>query len=215
MEALWAYRSVLLQGVVVTLEIFAGSALLAVAAALIAGMARVSRFLPVRFISTIYVETFRGLSLLVELFILFFVLPEFGIVLPPYVTAVLGLGLCYGAYGSEIVRGTIKAIGQSQRDAVIALNLSQWRGFRYVVLPQALRQMLPLFGNLFIELLKSTSLVSLITLSDLSFAAASINRITMQTVPVFIFVLLAYFLLAQVIARSIRLCERTLFSWPL
>ncbi len=133
----------------------------------------------------LYVEIFRGTSALVQLFWLFFVLPQFGVMIDAFAVAVLALGLNVGAYGSEVVRGAIKSVARGQWEASIALNMSRAQMLRRIILPQAFIAMIPPWGNLFIELLKSTALVSLITLSDLAFRAQQMNQTTLKTLPIF------------------------------
>lgn len=208
MSILWQARELFIDGVLVTigLTIFAGA--LAIFMSFVAGMARLSRFAPVRAVAGIYVELFRGVSLLVQLFWLFFVLPFFGIRMDPYLTAVIGLGLCNGAYGAEIVRAGIQAVPRGQFEASTALNYSPFQRLRKIILPQAVPLMLPPFSNLSIELLKATSLVSLITIQDLSFQAMTLRQTTMRTVEPFIAILVIYFLLAQIITFAFRVLER-------
>jgi polar amino acid transport system permease protein len=198
----------LLQGAVVTVQITVLAAVLAVLAAFVAGLERLSRIALVRWLATVYVEVFRGSSALVQLFWLFFVLPFFGITLTPYQVAVLGLGLNVGAYGSEVVRGAVLAVPKGQHEVCIALNMTPFRAMRRIIVPQAVIAMLPPWGNLFIELLKSTALVSLITLADLTFRAYQLNQATFRTAEIFTLVLLLYFAIALVITAGMRLLER-------
>ncbi len=202
------FLPILLGGARVTVEITASAAVLAVLLAFVSGLARLSRSRLIRGTSVVYVELFRGSSLLVQLFWLFFVLPHFGVTLTPFQTAVLGLGLNIGAYGSEVVRGAILAVPAGQTAAAAALGLTGPQVMRYVVLPQAVLRMLPIWGNLLIELLKGTALVSLITVSDLTFRAYQLNQATFQTAKIFTMVLAIYGLLALVIAMAIRGLER-------
>ena len=198
----------LLEGALVTVQITALAALVALAAAFASGLARLSRWRVLRAAATVYVEVFRGTSALVQLFWLFFVLPFFGINLSPFAVAVAGLGLNIGAYGSEVVRGAVQAVPKGQVEAAKALNMSSWQILRLVVLPQAAVAMLPPWGNLLIELLKATALVSLITLTDLTFKAYQLNMATFRTVEIFGGVLVIYFVLALAITGLVRLAER-------
>jgi polar amino acid transport system permease protein len=198
----------LLNGAAVTLQVTLFSAVLALAAALTAGLARLARWRAVRLVTTIYVEIFRGTSTLVQLFYFFFVLPLFGITLPPFVTAVLVLGLNTGAYGSEVVRAAILNVPRSQVEATIALNMPSRLAMRRVILPQALEAMLPPFGNLIVELLKSTSLISLITIRELAFEGRELERNTGQVVQSYVLVLLIYFALAFPLTRIVKRLER-------
>jgi polar amino acid transport system permease protein len=201
---------ILLDGARVTAEIAAVAALLAVLLAFASGLARLSRLTLLRGIAVVYVELFRGTSLLVQLFWLFFVLPHFGLTLTPFQTAVLGLGLNIGAYGGEVVRGAVLSIPAGQTAAADALGLTRSQVMRYVVMPQAFLRMLPLWGNLLIELLKGTALVSLITVSDLTFRAYQLNQATFRTAEIFTLVLAIYGLLALAIASGTRGLERRL-----
>lgn len=180
-----------------TIEILLASAVLAFAVAIISGLGRVSRFAVIRRVTAVYVELFRGTSLLVQLFWIFFALPAFGIQFSAFLASVVALGLNYGAYGSEIVRGAIIAVPKGQTEASIALNMTNFQRMRLVILPQAFRMMLPGFGNISIELLKGTSLVSLITLTDMTYKGLIIqNSNISHTMPVFVTLLFAYFLVA-------------------
>jgi polar amino acid transport system permease protein len=154
------------------------------------------------------VEILRGTSLLVQLFILFYVLPAIGVRLGPVETGIVGLGLNFGAYGSEIVRGAVLAVDQGQRDAAIALNLSSFVTMRRVILPQAVVAMLPPFVNSAIELLKATALTSLITVHELASAGNVLVLNTNRTAEVLTLVLLLYFLAAYPLSWLGRRLER-------
>lgn len=197
----------LLEGALVTIEITVGGCILAVVMALIAAMAKMYGPLPIRWIAVAYIEVFRGTSALVQLFWLFFVLPSFGILLDPLTVAIWALGLNVGAYGAEVVRGAVNAVPRGQWEATIALNMSRLLALRRVILPQAFVAMIPPWGNLFIELLKATALVSLITISDLTFKAQQMNQITFRTVEIFTIVLIMYLAISIVITVGMRALE--------
>jgi polar amino acid transport system permease protein len=204
----------LLEGARLTVEIAALGSVLAVAMALLAALAKLYGPLPVRWLSTAYIEVFRGTSALVQLFWLYFVLPQFGILLDAFPVAVLALGLNIGAYGAEVVRGAILSVHRGQWEASVALNMSRSQMLRRIILPQAFIAMIPPWGNLFIELLKSTSLVSLITLSDLTFKAQQMNQTTLKTVPVFTLVLLFYLAISLAVTIGMRLLEQRIGRNP-
>lgn len=197
----------LLRGAGVTMVVAAGGSLLAVAMAFLAGLARVYGPLPLRWLAVTYIEAFRGTSALVQLFWLFFVLPQFGVVLPALAVGILALGLNVGAYGAEVVRGAINSVPHGQWEAATALNMSRGQALRRIVLPQAFAAMIPPWGNLLIELLKATSLVSLITLSDLAFKAQQLNQHTLRTTEVFGTVLLMYLGMSVLITTGMRALE--------
>lgn len=197
----------LLEGAVMTLKIATLGSILALAAAIVAALCKMYGALPLRWLANTYIEIFRGTSALVQLFWLFFVLPQFGITLNAFPVAVLGLGLNVGAYGAEVVRGAIIAVPRGQWEAATALNMSQIQMLRRIILPQAFLAMIPPWGNLFIELLKSTALVSLITLTDLTFKAQQMNQTTMKTIPIFTLVLLIYLAMSLCFTIVTRLFE--------
>ncbi|SMF56951.1 amino acid ABC transporter membrane protein 1, PAAT family [Tistlia consotensis] len=198
----------LLEGAWVTVRITVQGCLLAVVMAVIAGIAKMYGPWPLRWLAVCYIEVFRGTSALVQLFWLFFVLPHFGVFLEPMTVAVVGLGLNVGAYGAEVVRGAIQAVPRGQWEASTALNLTRMQALRRIILPQALVAMIPPWGNLFIELLKSTAIVSLITIGDLAFRAQQMNQTTLKTVQIFSIVLVMYLAISMVITLLMRLLER-------
>jgi polar amino acid transport system permease protein len=198
------------RGTLVTVEIAAFATLLAIAMAFIATAAKLAPWAPLRWIGNVYVEVFRGTSLLVQLFWFFFVLPlpPFRIEMTPFMVAIMGLGLHYGAYGSEILRGALRSVPGGQFEAALALNMTGLTRMRRIVLPQAMINALPPATNLMIELLKGTSLVSLITLADLTFRARQLDEATFQTATIFSLTLVIYFVLAQLLAGVMRRFER-------
>lgn len=198
----------LLEGTWITIQITVGGALLAVVAAFIAALARMYGPAPIRWLASAYIEVFRGTSALVQLFWLFFVLPQLGVTLSPMTSAILALGLNIGAYGAEVVRGAINGVSRDQWEATIALNMSRVLALRRIILPQAFVAMIPPWGNLFIELLKSTALVSLITISDLTFRAQQMNQATFRTLEIFTLVLLIYLGISLLITFGMRALER-------
>jgi polar amino acid transport system permease protein len=198
----------LLRGTWITLQVAAGGSAVALAAALIAAISRLYGSAPLRWLAAVYVETFRGTSALVQLFWLFFVLPHFGVTLSPMTVGIVALGLNVGAYGAEVVRGAIASVPAGQWEAAVALNLDRMQALRRIILPQALVTMIPPWGNLFIELLKATSLVSLITLSDLAFKAQQLNQNTLRTAEIFGIVLLIYLAISMLITTGMRALER-------
>jgi polar amino acid transport system permease protein len=200
----------LLSGALVTIEITIAGSVLAIACAFIAGLAKMYGARPVRWLAVAYIEVFRGTSLLVQLFWMFFVLPHFGLTLEPMTVAIVTVGLSYGAYGAELVRGAISSVPRGQWEASVALNMSRMEALRRIILPQALVAMIPPWGNLLIELLKGTALVSLITISDLAFRAQQMNQTTFRTIEIFSLVLLFYFAIAQVMTLGTNTLEKKL-----
>lgn len=198
----------LLEGASVTVRLALAICGVAVIAAAVAGIARAHAPRPLRWLAIAYIEVFRGTSALVQLFWIFFVLPQFGLTIEAFPAAVLCLGLNGGAYGAEIVRGALGAVPATQWEAAAALNMSRPLTLGRIILPQALAAMIPPMGNLFIELLKATSLVSLITLGDLTFRARQLDQATMETGRIFLLVLLGYLALSLGLTLAMRLAER-------
>ena len=200
----------LLKGTLVTVEIAVSGILLAIVMAGMATVLRSSAWRVLRWTANAYVEVFRGTSLLVQLFWLFFVLPlpPFNLELTPLTVAIVGLGLHYGAYGSEILRGALRSVPGGQYEAALALNMPASTRMRRIVLPQAMINALPPATNLMIELLKGTSLVSLITLSDLTFRARQLDEATFKTAEIFALTLVIYFVMAQIVVTVMRHFER-------
>ncbi|EYB67796.1 hypothetical protein DEIPH_ctg032orf0035 [Deinococcus phoenicis] len=204
LRALW-------RGAQLTLSLTLLASVFGLVLGLIAGLGRRSRLAPVRLLAGTYIEIFRGTPLLVQLFFLFFALPQLTHVsLPAFNTAVLGLSLFAGAYAAEIIRGSLNAVDRGQVDAARALGLGPLQTLRLVLIPQAARTAVPALGNQFIGLLKDSSLASVITVSELLLTTRGLVSITYQPVPLYLAVALIYFLLSNVAARLFRLLERRL-----
>ncbi|WP_309118418.1 ectoine/hydroxyectoine ABC transporter permease subunit EhuC [Paenibacillus sp.] len=198
------------KGILVTLQLAAASAALAFVVSFVAGLSRLSKLRVLRWVTAGYVETFRGSSLLVQMFwfmYAFSILTEMRS-MPPFLAGALAIGLNYGAYGSEIVRSAVKAVPTGQTEASVALNFTAFQRMRLVILPQAFRMMLPSFGNLLIELLKATSLASLITIGDMTYRANVINNTLYRTDEIYLILLLLYFVIAYPLLRLTRWYER-------
>ncbi|MEU9195762.1 ectoine/hydroxyectoine ABC transporter permease subunit EhuC [Streptomyces hundungensis] len=198
-----------LPGIWITIQLTVYSSALAAVVAFGVGLARTHRSRLVRFLAAAYTEIFRGTSALVLMFWLFFVLPPLaGWQLVPMWAAVLALGLSYGAYGAEIVRGALNSVAPAQREAGIALSLTPWQRMRLVLLPQAVPEMIPPFCNLLVELLKGTALVSLLGVGDVSFAAYLVRLATQDSAQIYSVTLVIYFVLAFAITRGMKALER-------
>ena len=209
LEYLAEFGPRLLEGAVVTIELTVLSAALAIAIAIVMGLMRLADNALVRGAATVYIEFFRGTSLLVQLFWIFFVLPLFGLTLEKFTAGFLAVGMNLGAYGAEVVRGAIQAVPKGQYEAATALNMSPATRMRRIVMPQALLIMLPPWGNLLIELLKGTALVALISVTDLMFQARQINASTYLSIESFGTALVLYYLMARcLITPGMRWLER-------
>ncbi len=209
LDFLVEYGPRFIDGTIVTVQQTVLAALLAVAIALLMGLMKLSKLVLVRSVATTYIEIFRGTSLLIQLFWIFFVLPLFGITLEKFTAGFIAVGMNLGAYGAEVVRGAIISVPRGQYEVAIALNLSPYKRMTRIILPQALLAMLPPWGNLFIELLKGTALVALISVTDLMFEARQINGSTFLSAEAFGTALIIYYLLARLlISPSMLALER-------
>jgi len=201
----------MLRGLSLTIRLTVFGAALALVIAIITGVLRSSKIWIIRAISGFYVEVFRGTSILVQMFWIFFVLPlpPFNVRLEAFTAGVLALGLNVGAYGAEVVRGAIKSIPKGQIEASIALNMKPSLMMRRVILPQAMVRILPPFGNLLIELLKATSLASLITLADVTFQAQTLRQSVgvSRVTEIFALLLAIYFLVSYPLTLGVRWIE--------
>lgn len=213
MDVLIEARWLVLSGTIVTLRVFVLSFLFAAILALILGVLRQSQHALVRVAATCWVEFFRGVSTVVQLFWLYFALPFFGVSLSAETAAIIGLGLVHGAYGSEVVRGAMQSIGRDQWEAATALGYSRRQTLFGIIMPQAFIAMLPPVGNSLVLLLKGTSIASIITVPELTFQSALVVNRTLAVVPIFICVLLIYYSIAIAATWMVRLLEHKLGRW--
>jgi len=197
-----------LSGVGQTILVTALGAALALAVAFGLGLLAGMRPRTPRFAARVVIEFFRGTSLLVQLYWLFFVLPLLGYKLDPLAVGVLALGLNFGAYGAEVVRGAISAVPTAQWEGAIALNFPPFARMRRIILPQAIVAMIPPFNNLLIQLLKSTPLVFTVTIVDV-FAVVQNYRNSPEGHTGFAFgvALVVYFVLAYLLTLLMNLLE--------
>jgi polar amino acid transport system permease protein len=204
----WEGWQALASGALVTVEVTAASLALGCVLGLLVGMGRLSPKRRIIYgICTAYLTFIRGTPLLVQLFLLFFGLPQFGIVLPAFVCGVLGLGLYSGAYVSEIVRGAIQSIERDQTLAAQSLGMTPRQVMRHVVLPQALVRMIPPLGNEFIALIKNSALVSLLTIPDLMHEGQKIIAVSYRSLEVYLAVAAVYLVLTGSTAWLLRRIE--------
>jgi polar amino acid transport system permease protein len=196
------------RGLWTTLLVFALGSVLTIFIAFVAGLARLSRLWFVRVPAAVFVEVFRGTSLVVQMFFFFFALPLIGIQLSPITAGVLALGLNEGAYAAEVVRGAIHSRPRGQTEACIALSIPPAKRMRRILIPQSIPAMLPPFGNVLVDLLKNTSLVALVTVADLTFEGLSLRTDFGHTTSVFGTLLVVYFVLSLILSGLMRLLER-------
>ncbi|MER7077023.1 polar amino acid transport system permease protein [Saccharopolyspora kobensis] len=205
------FLQVLGQGVPATLIATLGGIALCIVLSLIAGLGMLSRRRWVRVVARSYVEVWRGTSEVVQLFWIFFALPLLvGFELLPMWAGILVLGLNHGAYGGEIVRGAVQAVPREQHECAVALSFTRSQRMWRVILPQAAVEMIPPFNNLFIQLLKSSALLSLIFVHDITYQGRDVlePNFTGQTALIYSLMLALYLVLAVLITAVMRALER-------
>ena len=213
------YLKPLMQGAWITVQLTVYSTILGALCSFAFGIGKLSSNWAIKGLSIAYIEIFRGTSLLVQLFWLYFALPVFGqmvgldLRLPPVTAGVLALGLNIGAYGAEVVRGAVQAVPRSQHEAAKALDFTPWQIMWRIALPQAIPEMMPSFTNLAVQNLKDTALVSLISLGDLAFRAEQVRNYTQDSTTVYTLLLLMYFGMALVLMAIMKTLERAVGRW--
>lgn len=213
------YLGPLSQGVWVTVQLTIYSTILGAIFSFAFGIGKLSNNWLIRIPSSTFVEIFRGTSLLVQMFWLFYALPIIGHSLgfdtriPPIIAGVLALSANIGAYGAEVVRGAIIAVSKHQYEAAVALNFNARQTLWKIALPQALPEMMPSFGNLAIQNLKDTSLVSLITIADLAFIAHRLRNLTADSITIYSLVLFMYFFMSLILAFLMNQLAKRIGRW--
>ncbi len=211
LDFLATYGPRLASGTAVTVGQFVLASLLAVILAGTSGLMLLSASRTIRGTALTYVEIFRGTSLLVQLYWIFFALPIFGLTLDKFTAGVLAVGLNGGAYGAMLVKGAVMAVPKGQWEAAIAINMTPTRRMLRIILPQAVVIMLPGWGNLLIEILKGTALVALISVTDLMFEVRQINNASFKSAEAFGTALLIYYVLARfIVTPGMRGIERAM-----
>ena len=200
----------LLEGALVTLKITAVSVLIGLLIGTFAGMGRLSKSKWINYPVSAYVEFIRGTPLLVQIFIIYFGLPSIGLNLQAYPAAIAALGINSGAYVAEIVRAGIQSVPKGQYEAARSLGMTHGQAMRYVILPQAFRNILPALGNEFIALLKDSSLVSVIGLEALIKKGQIVISTTFASFSIYGGVALIYFAMTFVLSRVVRYVEKRL-----
>jgi len=194
------YRDIILfipDGIIKTFQVTVLSIIFALMIGLFVGLGRISRITLINRICTVYVEIIRGIPLLVQLFYIYYALAKF-VMIMDITAAVIAMSVCYGAYISEIFRAGIQSIPKGQMEAALALGLSRTRAIYRIILPQTIKVVLPPIGNEFIALLKDSSLVSILAVSDLlrrgrEYASTTFNYFETYTVIAIIYLIMTLF----------------------
>ena len=208
---LWAYRWLILAGLGVTIAYTVGTILFGLVIGLVTGLSRLSRNPMITAPLVAYVEIFRCTPLLVQIVWFYYALPVvLGIDIPAHVAAVLVLSLYTGAFYAEIIRGGVNSIERGQWDAARAIGMRRRQVMRHVILPQAVKRMIPPFMNQSIIQLKNTSLVSTIAVADLLYQGTIITAATYRPLEVYTMVAIIYFLVLFPLTLAAQQVERRL-----
>jgi His/Glu/Gln/Arg/opine family amino acid ABC transporter permease subunit len=207
------FMSRLLDGAAMTVEVAAGALVFALIAGLLVALVRMSRFRVLRVAAIAYIELIRGTPALAQLFIIYFGLPDLGVTLAPVTAAIIGLGLNGAAYLAEIYRAGIEAIHKGQMEAALSLGMTPARTMQYIILPQALRLMLPPITNFSILLIKDTALVSVIAAPEIMFFARNLVTETFQSMHVYLLAAMIYLCMTIPLSRLVARLERFRRAW--
>lgn len=201
-------------GIALTIYLAAVSLVFSFVGGLVLGLLSVARYRVVRYVSLAVINVLRGLPLLMVIFWMFFLLPALtGGAVPETATVIFALTIFTSAYMAQIVRAGILAIAKGQTEAGVASGLSERQVMRYIILPQALRNMIPSFVNQFVSLIKDTSLAFIVGVSELTQVATQINnRVLIYPTEIFIFIALVYFLICFSLTSFSRWLEQKL-AW--
>ncbi len=184
-------------GILRTFQVTVFSILLALVIGLVAGLGRISRVRIVNRIATVYVEVIRGIPLLVQIFYIYYALGRI-VKIPDIASAIIAMAVCYGAYLAEIIRAGIQSVPKGQMEAALALGFSRRKAMQHIILPQTIKITLPPIGNEFIALLKDSSLVSILAVSDLlrrgrEFASRTFEYFETLTIVALVYLVLTLF----------------------
>src|ERR1700761_6697755 len=219
MQGFWRdtveFLPILLNGVALTIVVTLGSLLLSTVLGLLWAMLRVSGIGVLSGISATLINLIRGIPIIVLLFYLYFVMPDLGIRLSALQAAILGLGIAYSAYQAENFRAGIEAIDKGQIEAAQAIGMGWWLTMRRVILPQAVRIVLPPYGNIMIMMLKDSSQASTITVAELALQGKLIASSTFKNTSVFTLVALMYLTMSIPLILLVRHFEKKTGSGPL
>ncbi|MDB6110302.1 MAG: Polar amino acid transporter, inner rane subunit [Pedosphaera sp.] len=207
-SAIYKYRQKFIQGWFTTVVISVAALGLSVCFGLFFALGQRSRFLPFRYFSKLYVEVVRGTPLLVQILIFFYVVAHAFGVSNRYVVGVLTLSFFSGAYISEIIRAGIESVGKSQLESAKAIGLTRVQTYRYIVFPQALRQTLPPLAGQFVSLIKDSSLLSIISISEFTLNAQEVNSYTFSTLESYLPLAAGYLILTLPISLWTRHLEQ-------
>ncbi|MGE5381468.1 MAG: amino acid ABC transporter permease [Methylocystaceae bacterium] len=206
----WGYRSQFLQAIMITIGLSIVGMFIGTIIGLGIALLKISGRKALELFGSFYTWIFRGIPLLVQLFVLYYGLPGIGINLPNYVAAIIGLSLCSGAYIAEIIRAGIQSIDKGQMEAALSLGMTRSQAMRRIIIPQTYRRLVPPLANEFITLLKDTSLASVITMVEILRTSELIAANTFRTFEMYVTAAVCYLFLTTVITSLLGLVENRL-----
>ncbi|WP_243428250.1 amino acid ABC transporter permease [Clostridium rhizosphaerae] len=203
---------ILIKGSITTIELTTITIVLGTALALLIAFTKISRNVFLNSFGSLYTWLFRGTPLLVQLFLIYYGLPQFGLRLDPFPAAVIGLTLNIAAYIAEVIRASIESIEKAQWEAAYTMGLGFWKTVFLIILPQSMKRMIPPLTNEFIALLKDTSLVSTIAMVDLMRTAQQISSTTFKPMEILLGAAILYLMMTSVFTIIFKVME-TKFSY--
>lgn len=209
----WYFLITLLGGWPETVTVAVGALIFALIFGLIVALMRISRWRALRYPAIAYMEIFRGTPALVQLFVIYFGLPDIGFEPSPFQAAIVGLGLNGAAYLSEVYRAGIESIHRGQMEAALSLGMTPARALQYIVLPQAIRTMLPPITNFAIVLLKDTAIVFAVGVVEIMALARNLVTETLQSAAVYLIAGGIYLCVTIPMARLAAILERQRQAW--
>ena len=217
LSLLWKHKIFMLSGAVVTLQLTLGAVALGLVIGVFLGIGRVSRIFCFRFFSGVYVQLFRGTPMLLQIFFIYFGVPQIYYIVTghslspdPLTVGIIALGLNSAAYVAEIVRAGIQAVGQGQMEAGRSIGLSYNQTMRHIILPQAIKKIIPPLGNEAIVLLKDSSLVSVIGTQELMYSAKVMGARYYDYVQFLVGAGIVYLFFTFIISRLLARLEKKL-----
>jgi His/Glu/Gln/Arg/opine family amino acid ABC transporter permease subunit len=209
----WYFLTTLLDGLPATVTVAIGALLFALIFGLLAALLRLSRWRLLRLPAIAYIELFPGTPALVQLFVIYFGLPDIGIEPSPFQAAIIGLGLNGAAYLAEIYRAGIEAIHRGQMEASLSLGMTPARAMRYIILPQAIRTMLPPMANFAIVLLKDTAIIFVVAVPEIMTYARNLVTETLQSAVVYSMAGVIYLCMTIPMSHVVARLERARRAW--
>ncbi len=196
-SAVSGYIPMLLAGAKMTIQASLFAVLFGSLLGTFIGALRVVPFAPLRYLAAGYIYIIRGTPLLIQLFLIYFGLPSLGLNLPAFAAGIIGLSINSSGYVGEIVRGGIEAVPKGQWEASKVLGLSYVKTMRFIILPQAIRNMLPAIGNEFVTLIKESSLLSTLAITELTMVGQQVRSVTYASFETFILVGIVYLIMTS------------------